>query len=171
MKEYDTDRPTDGTANVRDQITRTTLGVQVREHPTVQGDTRVTQTVYDWTRGVPLKKIQDPGGLALTTSYQYDDKGQVTKQIPPGAAESDAATQVTTFWSATGTGTCAGRPEWADLLCSSGPGGAITGGGSNPSQMASQHLRVRLLGQHRIDHQHGQQHHTHHHHDLRHCRS
>ncbi|MET7737964.1 DNRLRE domain-containing protein [Streptomyces sp. NPDC005402] len=137
VKEYDTDRPTDGTANVRDQITRTTLGVQVREHPTVQGDTRVTQTVYDWTRGVPLKKIQDPTGLALTTSYQYDDKGQVTKQIPPGAAESDTATQVTTFWSATGTGTCAGRPEWADLLCSSGPGGAITGGGGNPSQMAT----------------------------------
>lgn len=30
-----------------------------------------------------------------------------------------------------------GRPEWTDLLCSTGPGGAITGGGSNPGQLAT----------------------------------
>ena len=34
---------------------------------------------------------------------------------------------------ATGTGPCQGRPEWADLVCSTGPAGAITGGGSNPA--------------------------------------
>ncbi|MBD0736451.1 DNRLRE domain-containing protein [Streptomyces sp. CBMA29] len=136
VKEYDTGRPTDGSATVRDQVTRTLAGIQVREHPTVQGDVRTTQTVLDWTRGVPLKKIQDPGGLALTTAYQYDAKGQLIKETPPGATGTDAATTLTAYWSATGTGTCAGRPEWADLLCSSGPAGAITGGGANPTQLA-----------------------------------
>ncbi|GAA2231175.1 hypothetical protein GCM10010360_63710 [Streptomyces nogalater] len=34
-----------------------------------------------------------------------------------------------TYWSATGTGACAGRPEWADLVCSVSAGGAITGSG------------------------------------------
>jgi RHS repeat-associated protein len=42
---------------------------------------------------------------------------------------------VTTFYSATGTGACNGKPEWADLVCSTGPAGAITDGGSNPTQL------------------------------------
>ncbi|MFI5757046.1 RHS repeat-associated core domain-containing protein [Streptomyces sp. NPDC051569] len=137
VNEYDAGRPTDGTAGVKDQITKMTVGAQVREHPGVQGETRATQTVYDWTRGLPVKKIQDPGGLAITTTYEYDAKGQVFKELSPGATGTDAATRVTRYWSATGTAACEGRPEWADLLCSIGPGGAITGGGSNPSQLAT----------------------------------
>ncbi|TJZ94930.1 RHS repeat protein [Actinacidiphila oryziradicis] len=62
-------------------------------------------------------------------------RGLVTKQLMPGATGTDAATQVTTYWSAVGTGTCQGRSEWADQVCSTGPGDVITGGGSNPSQM------------------------------------
>ncbi|MGW0839114.1 DNRLRE domain-containing protein [Streptomyces sp. NPDC002787] len=132
---YDEGRPTDGTAKVKDQITRTTTGAQVREHPSVQGETRVTQTVFDWAKGLPTKTVQDPGGLALTTTKEYDAQGRVTKELLPGATGTDAATRVTAYWSATGTGTCEGRPEWADLVCSTGPAGAITGGGGNPSQL------------------------------------
>ncbi|WP_436995085.1 DNRLRE domain-containing protein [Streptomyces sp. enrichment culture] len=133
--EYDAGRPTDGTAKVKDQVTKVTTGAQVREHPAVHGETRVTQTVYDWAKGLPAKTIQDPGDLAITTEKTYDTQGRETKVIAPGATGADAATRVTTYWSATGTGACAGRPEWADLVCSTSPGGAITGGGTNPAQL------------------------------------
>lgn len=135
VNEYDGDRPTDGTAKIKDQVTKTTVGAQVREHPAVHGETRVTKTVYDWAKGLPVKTIQDPNGLALTTERTYDAQGRITREQLPGAGTTDAATQVTAYWSASGSGTCAGRPEWADLLCSTGPAGAITGGGSNPTQL------------------------------------
>ncbi|MGW5599498.1 RHS repeat-associated core domain-containing protein [Streptomyces rochei] len=135
VNEYDSGRPTDGTAKVKDQVTKVTASAQVREHPTVQGDPRVTQTIYDWAKGLPVKTIQDPNGLALTTTKEYDAQGRITKELLPGATGTDAATRVTTYWSAAGSGACAGRPEWADLLCSTGPAGAITGGGSNPAQL------------------------------------
>ncbi|GAA0432236.1 DNRLRE domain-containing protein [Streptomyces luteireticuli] len=136
MKEYDADRPTDGTAKVKDQVTKLTVGAQVREHVEVQGDARVTQTVFDWAKGLPVKTIQDPGGLALTTTIEYDSQGRVTKQIPPGATGDDAATRVTSYWSATGTGPCSGHPEWADDICSTGPAATIIGGGNNPNELA-----------------------------------
>ncbi|MFF5639619.1 DNRLRE domain-containing protein, partial [Streptomyces sp. NPDC012825] len=135
INEYDAGRPTDGTAKVKDQITRTTTGAQVREHPGVQGEPRATQTVYDWTKGLPVKTVKDPGGLAITETTEYDAQGRVVKQMLPGATGTDAATRVTTYWSATGTGTCQGRPEWADLVCSTGSAGTITGGGTNPAQL------------------------------------
>ncbi|MDO0911852.1 DNRLRE domain-containing protein [Streptomyces sp. DT2A-34] len=133
VNEYDTGRPTDGSAVIKDQVTKSTTGVQVREHPSVQGETRSVQTVYDWAKGLATKTIEDPTGLAITTSKEYDNQGRVIKQLQPGATGTDAGTQVTTYWSATGSGTCTGRPEWADLPCQTSPGGAITGGGSNPT--------------------------------------
>ncbi|MEU3282426.1 DNRLRE domain-containing protein [Streptomyces antibioticus] len=135
VNEYDAGRPTDGTATVKDQVTKVVTGAQVREHPSVQGETRVTQTEYDWAKGVATKTVQDPAGLATTTKTEYDAQSRVAKEIAPGSSGSDAASRVTTYWSATGTGACAGRPEWADLVCSVGPAGAITGGGSNPTEL------------------------------------
>ncbi|MGW1768470.1 RHS repeat-associated core domain-containing protein, partial [Streptomyces sp. NPDC002073] len=135
VNEYDAGRPTDGSAKIKGQVTKVTAGAQVREHPTVLGETTETQTVFDWTKGIPLKSVVDPSGLAVTTSTETDAEGRIVKQLLPGANGADAATRVTTYWSATGTGTCQGRPEWAGMVCSTGPGGAITGGGSQPSQM------------------------------------
>ncbi|BAU83410.1 YD repeat-containing protein [Streptomyces laurentii] len=135
VNEYDAGRPTDGTAKVKDQVTKVTTGAQVREHPTVLGEARSTQTVYDWVKGLATQTVKDPGGVAITETTGYDDQGRVTKQLLPGATGTDAATRVTTYWSATGTGACAGRPEWADQVCSTGPAGTITGGGSNPAQL------------------------------------
>ncbi|MFB7180796.1 DNRLRE domain-containing protein [Streptomyces sp. NPDC056257] len=137
VSEYDEGRPTDGSAVVSDRITRRTVGAQVREHPSVHADTRVSRTVYDWTRGLAVQEIQDPSGLAITTTTEYDAQGRVTKKIAPGGTGNDAATTVTTYWSASGAGSCQGRPEWADMVCSTGPGGAITGGGSNPTARAT----------------------------------
>ncbi|MFJ6569833.1 DNRLRE domain-containing protein [Streptomyces sp. NPDC091292] len=133
VSEYDAGRPTDGTAKVKDQVTRSTVGAQVREHPSVHGETRVTQTVFDWAKGLATKTVGDPSGLALTTTTEYDAQGRTVKQLLPGATGTDAGTRVTAYWSATGTGACAGRPEWADLVCSVSAGGAITGGGANPA--------------------------------------
>ncbi|MFF8280708.1 polymorphic toxin-type HINT domain-containing protein [Streptomyces lateritius] len=135
VNDYDAGRPTDGTATIKDQVTRVTTGAQVREHPGVHAEKRVTETQYDWARGLPTKSIQDPAGLAITTTTEYDAQGRVTKTYNTGSTGADAGALVTTYWSATGTGTCNGRPEWADLVCSTGPGGAITGGGSNPAQL------------------------------------
>ncbi|MFI8346383.1 RHS repeat-associated core domain-containing protein [Streptomyces sp. NPDC085596] len=135
VNSYDEGRPTDGSAVVKDQITKVTTGAQVREHPQVQGETRVVQTVFDWAKGLPVKTIEDPAGLAVTETTEYDAQGRETKVIRPGGSSTGATTRVTAYWSATGTGTCSGHPEWADLVCSTGPAGAITGGGTNPSQL------------------------------------
>ncbi|MFE5908157.1 RHS repeat-associated core domain-containing protein [Streptomyces wedmorensis] len=135
VNEYDTGRPTDGTAKVRDQVTRTTTGAQVREHPTIHGETRTSQISYDWSKGLQTQLVHDPDGLAITTTTEYDAQGRITKQIKPGATGTDAATRVITYWSSTGTGACQGRPEWADLVCSTGPAGSVTGGGAQPSEM------------------------------------
>ncbi|MEU1342194.1 DNRLRE domain-containing protein [Streptomyces sp. NPDC005827] len=135
VHDYDEGRPTDGSAVIRDQLTKVTTGAEVREHPGIQGETRAVQTAYDWTKGLQTKTVEDPGGLAITTTVEYDAQGRETKRVAPGAGATDATSRVTTYWSATGTGSCAGRPEWADLVCSTGPAGAITGGGSNPTQL------------------------------------
>ncbi|MFE5674894.1 DNRLRE domain-containing protein [Streptomyces erythrochromogenes] len=144
--EYDAGRPTDGTAKVKDQPTKVTTGAQVREHPSVQGEPRVTQTEYDWAKGLPTKSVKDPGGLAITTSTEYDSQGRVTKQLLPGSNGTDAGTRVTTYWSATGTGACQGRPEWADQICSTGPAGTITGGGSHPNQIPTSTVEYSWWG-------------------------
>ncbi|MFD4868071.1 DNRLRE domain-containing protein [Streptomyces sp. NPDC058412] len=135
VHEYDAGRPTDGTATIKGVVTKTLSSAQVREHPTAQGETLAVQSVYDWVKGVKTQSIKDPGGLALTTTTEYDSEGRMVRQIQPGGTASSASTRVTTYWAATGTGACKGRPEWAGLLCSTGPGGTITGGGSNPNQV------------------------------------
>ncbi|MFF8696726.1 DNRLRE domain-containing protein [Streptomyces sp. NPDC015144] len=137
VNEYDTGRPTDDTATVENQVTKTTTGAQLLDAPALFTHTRTTTTQYDWVKGLPTTTTKDPGGLNITTSTQYDAQGRVTKELLPGATGTDAATRVTTYYSATGTGTCAGRPEWADQVCTTGPGGAITGGGSNPTGLAT----------------------------------
>ncbi|MFJ3701248.1 MULTISPECIES: DNRLRE domain-containing protein [unclassified Streptomyces] len=135
VKEYDEGRPTDGTAAVKDQLTLTVTGARVRDFYSVMGEKRVDETVYDWVKGLPTLTIKDSGGLNLTTSTGYDDQGRVTSQSLPGSTGSDAGTRITAYWSATGTGWCKGRPEWADQECWTGPAGDITGGGTQPAQL------------------------------------
>lgn len=97
VNEYDAGRPTDGTAKVRDQVAKVTSGAQVCEYPAVQGENRVTQTVYDWVEGLPTQTVKDPGGLAITETTEYDDQGRVVKQLLPGSNGSDAGTRLTTY--------------------------------------------------------------------------
>jgi len=131
---YDQGRPTDGTATVSNEITTSTVGAFVAGY-TTDGDVRTSTTAYDWVKGLPTVKVTDPSGLKLTTTTAYDSQGRVISTSLPKSDGSDAGTTVTAYWSATGTGACNGHPEWADMVCSTGPAAAVTGGGSNPSQM------------------------------------
>ncbi|MFE1751873.1 DNRLRE domain-containing protein [Streptomyces anandii] len=143
---YDEGRPTDGSANVSDLPTTVTTGAFVDGYPS-DADTSVTKTGYDWAKGLATSTIEDAGGLNLTRTTTYDAQGHVIESRLPKSNGSDAGTTVTTYYSATGTGACQGRPEWADLVCSTGPAGAITGGGSNPSQLPTKTVQYDWWGQ------------------------
>ncbi|MFV0138166.1 hypothetical protein ACLGIH_34340 [Streptomyces sp. HMX87] len=133
INRYDEGRPTDGTATVADQVTTTAVGAAIDGYPT-GGDVRTTTTAYDWAKGLPTSETTDPSGLKLTKNTSYDAQGRVIKTTLPKSNGADAGATVTRYWSATGTSTCEGRPEWADLECSTSPAGTITGGG-NPTQL------------------------------------
>ncbi|QNA75393.1 RHS repeat-associated core domain-containing protein [Streptomyces sp. So13.3] len=147
VREYDVGRPTDGTAAVRDQVTKETKGAQPRSEPDLMADPRVTSTGYDWVIGLATSTTQDPGGLAITTTTAYDARGRTNKSTQAASAGNDAGTMITTYYSASGTGLCAGKPEWADLVCQTAPAGAITGGGSNPSQLPTKTNEYNQYGQ------------------------
>ncbi|MFG3125592.1 DNRLRE domain-containing protein [Streptomyces sp. NPDC048201] len=142
---YDEGRPTDGTATIAGQITTTAVGAYVAGYPS-DTDVRTTTTGYDWVKGLPTSTVVDPNGLALKTRTAYDSQGRVVKTWLPKSSGADAGATVTTYWSATGTGTCNGRPEWADQVCTTGPAGTITGGGSNPSELPVRTVEYDRLG-------------------------
>ncbi|MFG2459335.1 RHS repeat-associated core domain-containing protein [Streptomyces sp. NPDC048523] len=142
---YDEGRPTDGTATVSDQVTSTTVGAVIDGYPT-DGDTRTAATVYDWVKGLPTSAVVDPNGLKLTSSMSYDTQGRIAKTTTPKSNGSDAGATTTRYWSGTGTGTCEGRPEWADLVCSTGPAAKITGGGSNPDELPTSTIEYDRWG-------------------------
>lgn len=137
VKEYDTGRPTDGTATVKNQVTKTTVGAQPRANTGLLGDSRITANGYDWAKGLRTSTTQDPGGLNLITTTSYDATGRITRTTLPQSNGNDAGAVVTTYWTATGTGPCSGRPEWADTVCSVGPAGFVTGGGTNPTELVT----------------------------------
>ncbi|MGW1365295.1 DNRLRE domain-containing protein, partial [Streptomyces chartreusis] len=145
VNSYDEGRPTDGTATVANQVTTVKNGAFVDGYP-ADGDVRTTKTEYDWVKGLPTKQITDPAGLAITTKTSYDVQGRVITTSLPQSNGTDAGTTVTTYWSATGTGACNGRPEWADQVCSTGPAGAITGGGTNPAQLPAKTIEYDRWG-------------------------
>ncbi|CUM44170.1 FIG01126572: hypothetical protein [Streptomyces venezuelae] len=146
VNEYDTGRPTGDPFAPQDLLTRTTVGAQVREYPDLLADADVTDMRYDWTTGSPTQVIQDPAGLAITTTTEYDAQGRVSRLTSPGAGSTDAGTQVTTYWSTGGTGACSGRPEWDGMVCSVASAGPVTGGGTNPAQLPTTTLEYDWWG-------------------------
>lgn len=139
---YDESRPSD--AEVSDLLTSVTTGASVVDYPS-DGDTEKSSNTYDWATGLQLTAVTDPSGLALTTTYAYDSDGNLLSTTGP---DKNSTTQtVTTYWSATGSGTCQGRPEWAGLTCRIAPGATITGGGSNPSELVTKAYTYDRYGQ------------------------
>ncbi|MFI5868247.1 DNRLRE domain-containing protein [Streptomyces sp. NPDC051546] len=129
---YDEGRPAD--SPVSDRPTTVTTGALIEGYPQ-DADRRTSASGYDWTTGQRTKSVEDPNGRKITTLAVYDAQGRLIKNTSPKSNGTDAGTKVTTYWAATGTGTCQGRPEWAGLPCSTGPAGAVVGGGANPSAL------------------------------------
>ncbi|MFE7766838.1 DNRLRE domain-containing protein [Streptomyces sp. NPDC057438] len=142
---YDEGRPADGSAQVMDQPTTTSTGAFVEDYP-ADGDVRTSTTGYDWVKGLPTSTVTDPNGLKLTRASAFDSQGRITRNSQPESDGTDAGTTVSRYWTAGGTGACSGRPEWADLLCSSGPAGKITGGGPNPDELPTKTLEYDRWG-------------------------
>ncbi|WP_078093806.1 RHS repeat-associated core domain-containing protein [Streptomyces sp. fd1-xmd] len=147
VKEYDTGRPTDGTAVASDLLTIVTSGLRVRGFNSLQTNRRVSQTQYDWTKGLPKLNILDGSGAALSYGTGYDAQGRIVSQDLPGANGAGAGSRVTVYWKGDGTGWCKGRPEWADQVCWTGPAGDITGGGSNPTKLPNTSYEYNRYGQ------------------------
>jgi len=125
-------------------LTSATVGASVTGYPT-DGDTTKDSGTYDWSTSLELTSVTDPSGLALTTTYTYDSDGNLLSTTGP---DKNSTTQtVTTYWSATGSGICQGRPEWAGLTCRVAPGAAITGGGSNPSELVTKAYTYDRFGE------------------------
>lgn len=98
---------------------------------TVNGyDPIQTGDASGWDLGAATKvTTKMPGtGNDITRITRYDAQGDVIETRQPMSTGSDAGTRDTTYWTATGAGTCAGRPEWAGLVCRVAPG---DGTGSN----------------------------------------
>lgn len=140
---YDEGRPAG--AAVSDMATSVTVGARIDGYA-ADADTRTTATGYDWAQGLPVTSVQDPAGLKITTATGYDASGRVTSQSRPNSTGSDAATTVTTYWTGTGTGACAGHPEWADLVCSIAPAAQVAGGGGNPPQLPTKTFQYDRWG-------------------------
>jgi RHS repeat-associated protein len=128
----DAGRPADGTARVSHRVTGTVDGGSVTGYG-ADADTTAENTSFDWTLGLPTVVVDDPAGAAVTHTKAYNAGGQLVTEKDPGATGTDAATTVISYYQAAGAAPCGGHPEWADLECTSGPAGAITGGGSNPA--------------------------------------
>ncbi|MFG2425689.1 DNRLRE domain-containing protein [Streptomyces sp. NPDC048448] len=139
---YDEGRPSD--ANVSDLLTSTTVSASVTGYP-ADGDKSRSANTYDWSAGLQLTSVSDPSGLALTTTYTYDSDGNLLSTTGPN--KNSTTQTVTTYWSATGSGTCQGSPEWAGLACRVAPGAAITGGGSNPTELVTKAYTYDLFGE------------------------
>ncbi|MET7622725.1 DNRLRE domain-containing protein [Streptomyces sp. NPDC005408] len=146
-KAYDSGRPTDGTAVVKDQVTRQTIGAQPRSWPDLLADSRAVAIGFDWSLGQPTSVTGDPDGLAITTTTSYNNQGLVTETTKPASTGTDAGTTTATYYTGDGTGTCGGKPEWADAVCQTVPAAAITGGGTNPGQLPTKTTEYGLFGQ------------------------
>ncbi|MFG3308540.1 RHS repeat-associated core domain-containing protein [Streptomyces wuyuanensis] len=147
IKNYDEGRPTDNSATVKNQVTRVAAGAQLRDHPEVQADRRVTATQFDWVKGVPTATIEDPDGIAIKRTTTYDAQNRVVKTQEPGSSGTDAAATISEYYTADGTGICGGRPEWVDQVCRNTPAGAISGGGTNPTELVTKTYEYGFYGQ------------------------
>ncbi|MFD0228145.1 DNRLRE domain-containing protein [Streptomyces hirsutus] len=131
---YDEGRPKG--AAVSDLVTSTTTGARVEGYP-ADADRRTWATRYDWSNGHQTAAVEDPAGKALTTVTTYDSDGRLAATRLAASSGSDAGTLTYTHYTASGSGPCGNRPEWAGLLCQTAPAATITGGGGNPSELVT----------------------------------
>jgi RHS repeat-associated protein len=142
---YDQGRPTDGTAKAQNLVTRADTGASIDGYST-DVDVRSNTTAYDWTLGAPTRTTEDPDGLNISKTTGYDSAGRVTDTSLPMSNGADAGAVHSTYYTATGSAPCGGKPEWADMLCQIAPKGTITGGGSNPTDLVTKTITYDYYG-------------------------
>jgi RHS repeat-associated protein len=97
---------------------------------TTNGYSRIQASDGDpWVLGSPSTVTTD--GITRTT--RLDTQGRTIAVSQPMSNGADAGTTVTTYYTADGTGPCANKPEWAGLICTTGPAAAPTSGTALPS--------------------------------------
>jgi len=96
-------------------------------------DTRTTKYDYaalvsgdtdGWTLGSPTGQTTVVGSTGLTSRTRYDNAGRVIESRLPGSTGTDAATTVTTYYTAAANSAypvCGGKPQWAGQTCRIGP--------------------------------------------------
>ncbi|MEU7712059.1 RHS repeat-associated core domain-containing protein [Micromonospora chalcea] len=109
---------------------------------TVDADTRITTTEYDWTLRQPVQVAVDPGGLELLTRTGYDSAGRVVSTMGPagGSVNTTPATRVTVYYTAAANATypeCGNRPEWDGSVCRTQAGGQPESGLPLPSTVTT----------------------------------
>lgn len=139
----DTGRPTD--AKVARQVTGTVSAGSVLGYGT-DADQQRRAFTYDWRLGLVTSTTDDPSGQPIVRATTYDEQGRVTSQREPGADGTDASTTVTAYYTAGGSGTCGGRPEWADLECRTGPAGRVTGAADDVDELVTKTIAYERDG-------------------------
>ncbi|MFF7361731.1 DNRLRE domain-containing protein [Streptomyces sp. NPDC008125] len=125
---YDENRPSD--AVLSDLVTTTKTGAFIDGYG-AEGDVRTVTTSYDWATG-QTKGSGGDDSTGMVTTYNADGKVATTRTS--GSNGGDAATVTYEYYTAGGSGVCAGRPEWAGLVCKTSPSAKIADGGSNPDE-------------------------------------
>lgn len=101
---------------------------------TADRDVRTTTTGYDWALRQPTSVTVDPGdtaagklNLVSRTSYDPVTGLETSSTLPAGSSTGDTAATLKTTYYATAANSsypeCGGRPEWANLVCRTDPGG------------------------------------------------
>ncbi|HEX3900194.1 MAG TPA: RHS repeat-associated core domain-containing protein [Mycobacteriales bacterium] len=128
--------PTDYTPN-----TRTTL----TGYNPVDGSS-TTGPTSGWTLSEPTTEttVMPGSGNNITTETEYDSNGDVTESIMPKASSSgvDAYTTDTVYYTA-GSNTpssCGLHPEWAGLVCQTGPAAQPTSGPPVPNTVTTYNM-------------------------------
>ncbi|WEH40023.1 DNRLRE domain-containing protein [Streptomyces sp. AM 2-1-1] len=111
---YDEGRPPGAEAG--NLVTTKTEGALIDGYGTL-ADSKVVASAYDWTTGNLTKETADPSGLALATGYAYASDGQINSVSRPGSGAAGKTVTTTARWTGSGSGACAGHPEWAGLTC------------------------------------------------------
>jgi RHS repeat-associated protein len=102
-------------------------------------DTRLSTSSYDPTLLTPQTSSTDPSGLNLVTSTVSDTAlGTVTSDTTPGGVgtTNTPRTTVSLYYRAgTGSGDsqCDSKPQWAGMVCRTGPGGQPATDANHPS--------------------------------------
>jgi len=112
----------------------------------VDGDVRKVVTTYDWDMQQPIVSTVDPDRAALTTKYTYDSAGRQNSTTTPAGSGATAATRTTVYYRAdagSGYEECDNHPEWADMICRTGPAAQA----DNDPELPAQITEYNMYGQ------------------------